>query len=112
LREVLRATIHLLTEDEAAIKSQPWFKGDDHGRATQAERIRHIMASSGGSVRSAADAGELVETMVGTIGRELYTRASKAFHAGTDRAEVERIRRYTVAVLGDLLPDDAGGPDA
>jgi hypothetical protein len=103
-REVLRATIHLLTPDDNEIQGQSWFKGDDKGAPTQAERIRHILVSGSGSARSAAEAAELVETMVGVIGRELYKRASKAFHAGTEKDEVERIHRYTVAVLGDILP--------
>ena len=34
----------------------------------------------------------------------LYTRASGAFHAGTLRAEVDRIVGYVEAVLNEILP--------
>jgi predicted pPIWI-associating nuclease len=102
IREALRAATHLLAPDEEAIKQQSWYKGHE-GKPTQAERIRFVVQERS-EAKSAAEAAELVETMVGALGREVYTRASNAFHSGSERAEVQRVEGYARAVLADILP--------
>jgi hypothetical protein len=102
IREVMRATIHLLSPDEE-VAAQEWFVGDDNGRPTQAERIRFVVQSKSGA-DSAIEAAEIIDTKVGRFGRQLYQRASKSFHAGTQRDEVGRIATWVDAVLNEILP--------
>jgi hypothetical protein len=106
IREVLRAVIHTLAPDPEPIKKQPWFKGHD-GRPTQAERIRYIMQQRAEGESAAIQAADLVDVKVGTLGRDLYERASRAFHAGTERGEVAKIELYVRGVLLDVLPEAA-----
>jgi Predicted pPIWI-associating nuclease len=103
LREVMRGAIHLLAPDQS-VEAQDWYIGD-RGRPTQAERIRYIVQEgSGGGEDAPIEAADVVETKVGRLGRTLYSRASRAVHAGTERDEVERIVAYIEAVLNEILP--------
>jgi hypothetical protein len=102
IREVMRAAIHLLSPDDE-VRAQEWYEGHD-GRPTQAERIRYILEQRSGRQRSPVEAADIVETKVGDLGRTLYGRASQAFHAGDQRAELDRIVGYVEAVLNEILP--------
>ncbi len=102
IREVMRAAIHLLSPDED-VKGEDWFEGDEKGRPTQAERIRYIVQSKSES-DSPTETAEVVDTKVGRLGRQLYQRASKAFHVGTQREELRKIVGWVEAVLNEILP--------
>lgn len=106
VREVMRAAVQLLAPD-SEVAAQPWFKGvPDAGspRPTQAERIRYAIQRQGGDFDQVRDVDELVETLVGKIGRSTYTTGSKAFHAGTVRGRVENLTGWVFAVLSEVLP--------
>jgi hypothetical protein len=104
-REVLRAAIHALAPDED-VKAQPWFKGDDKGRPTQAERARYAAGRrSNRDADEAADAIDVFEEKLGRLFRTVYTSASKRFHTSTQRSEAQRIVGYAVVILDDVLPD-------
>lgn len=104
-REVLRAAVHALAPD-AQVETQKWFKGDDRGRPTQAERTRHAAGKRHGKdADEAADAADAFEAKLGKLFRTVYTSANKNFHAGTQRSEVQRIVGYVVVILDDILPD-------
>lgn len=104
LREVMRGAITQLAPTDD-VRAEAWYVGHE-GRPTQAERIRYILQQQhpDASDEAASEAAELVETRVGRLGRTLYQRASGAFHAGTQRAELERIAGYVDAVLNEILP--------
>lgn len=104
LREVMRGAITQLAPTDS-VRAEPWYVGHD-GRPTQAERIRYILQQQhpDSSEDAASEAAELVETRVGRFGRTLYSRASGAFHVGTQRAELDRIAGYVEAVLNEILP--------
>ena len=102
IREVMRAVIHLLAPDEE-VQSQTWYVGVDD-RPTQAERIRYIVQQQSAGEASPVEAADIVETKVGRLGRVLYSRASRAFHVGTQREELDRIVGYVDAVLNEILP--------
>lgn len=101
IREVLRAVIHLLAPDEKVVED-PEFSGDP-ARPTQAERIAFILRSQT-IADSPREAAEMVEEKIAGLGRQLYKRASKALHAGTQRDELEKIVRWVDAILNELLP--------
>lgn len=103
LREVLRGTIAQLAPD-ADVIGQTWFKGHE-GRPTHAERIRYALQKN----HVAADgqileADEILETMIGKLGRSLYERSSRALHAGTQQREVRKIVSWVELVLDEVLP--------
>jgi Predicted pPIWI-associating nuclease len=102
IREVMRAAIHLLAPDED-VQAQEWYVGYE-GRPTQAERIRYIVQQRSEGEASPVEAAEIVDTKVGRLGRVLYSRASRAFHVGTQRDELNRITTYVEAVLNEILP--------
>jgi len=100
----MRSAIHLMAPDED-VRARSWYVGDANGRPTQAERIRFIAEQrTGRRERQTEDADDFVDRSLGAMGRSLYTRASRAFHAGTEQSEVRRIANYIVLVLDDLLP--------
>jgi hypothetical protein len=107
LREVFRATIHLLALD-SDVAAQKWFKGDDRGKPTQAERIRYIAQEGGIRDEEAEDqvknADEFIDLKLGSLGRATYRRANRALHAGTRPKEVRSIANFVVAVLDEVLP--------
>ena len=102
IREVMRAVIHRLAPTDD-VQEQTWYVGRDD-KPTQAERIRFILESRSRAEKSATDAAGMVDDRVGKLGRTLYTRASRAFHAGTQREEVSKIVGYVEAVLNEVLP--------
>jgi hypothetical protein len=102
IREVMRAVIHLLAPDEE-VQAQDWYVGNE-GRPMQAERLRYIVQQRAAGGSSAIEAADIVDTKVGTLGRTLYQRASGAFHAGTQRDELDRIVGYVEAILNEILP--------
>jgi len=102
IREVMRAAIHLLAPDED-VAAQEWYEGHN-GRPTQTERVRFILEQRNQSEQSPGEAAEIVEQKVAQLGRRLYGRASAAFHAGTQRDEVDRIIVWVEAVLNEILP--------
>lgn len=101
IREVMRAAIHLLAPDED-VATQEWFVGHD-GRPTQAERVRYILKQRDRDEKSPGEAAEIIDEKVGLFGRRLYGRASAAFHAGTQRDELDRIVGWVEAVLNEIL---------
>jgi hypothetical protein len=102
IREVMRAAIHLLAPDDD-VQAQEWYVGYE-GRPTQAERIRYVVQQRSEGEASPVEAADIVDTKVGRLGRVLYQRASRAFHVGTQRDELERIVSYVEAVLNEILP--------
>jgi hypothetical protein len=102
IREVMRASIHLLAPDEE-VQTQDWYEGVD-GRPTQAERVRYVVQQQSEGEASPVEAADIVDTKVGRLGRLLYSRASRALHAGTQREELDRIVSYVEAVLNEMLP--------
>jgi hypothetical protein len=101
VREVLRGAMHLLAPDDD-VKAEAWFVGHE-GRPMQAERIRYIIQSKSGA-DSAIETAEVIDEKVSRLGRLLYQRASKSFHAGTQRDEVGKIVVWVEAVLNEILP--------
>ena len=91
LREVMRAAIHLFAPDEE-VRKQVWFKGNEQdGNPTQAERVRYAVQQRGRSRDQVQGTGEVIDQLVGRIGRETYKVGSKAFHAGVVRKDVETL---------------------
>ena len=101
IREVFREVIHRLAPDDD-VRAQPWYVGHD-GRPTQAERIRYVH-QGGRMTDSASDAAEMIDIRVGQIGRSTYTRASRAFHSGTEQTEVRAVLLYVKPVINEVLP--------
>lgn len=109
IREVLRGAINQLAPD-SEVKAETWYVGHD-GRPTHQERIRLAVQKNRGSADAqilAAD--EILEAKIGQLGRSLYSRSSKALHAGTQQREVRKIVDWVELVLDEVLPGPAGEP--
>jgi hypothetical protein len=70
IRELMRAAIHLLAPD-GDVQQHAWFEGNENGRPTQAELIRHAAQSQSGA-EPTIDAADVIETKVARFGRQLY----------------------------------------
>ncbi|WP_432846609.1 hypothetical protein ACQPXB_38615 [Amycolatopsis sp. CA-161197] len=107
VREVMRATVQLLApEDE--VRKQEWFKGVQQGgkvNSTQSERIRYAVQQRGGSKDQAKGVDQLIDELVGQIGRQTYSAGSSAFHAGTLQEKVRKLTGWVFAVLDEVLPE-------
>lgn len=106
VREVLRATVQLLAPD-SEVRQQPWFVGVKQGGShnpSQAERIRYAVQRRGGDRDQVKRVDELIEQLVGQIGRQTYASGSGAFHAGTAQDKVRKLTGWVFAVLDEILP--------
>lgn len=107
VREVMRATVQQLVSDED-VRKQPWFQGIEQGgkrNPSQAERIRLAVQQRGGSNDQVKGTDELIDKLVGQIGRQTYSAGSSALHAGTLQAEVRKLTGWVFALLDEVLPE-------
>jgi hypothetical protein len=107
VREVMRAAVQLLAPDDE-IRKQSWYVGIEQGsrrNPSQAERIRYAVQQRGGSRDQIKDFDELVDQLVGQIGRQTYSTGSSALHAGTAQAKVRKLAGWVFAILDEVLPE-------
>jgi predicted pPIWI-associating nuclease len=103
----MRAAVQLLAPDEE-IRKQAWFKGVTQGNKqnpTQAERIRYAVQQQGGDKDQAGKTNELIDQLIGEIGRQTYSVGSSAVHAGTVRAKVRKLTGWVFMILDEVLPE-------
>jgi hypothetical protein len=106
-REVMRAAIQLFAPDEE-VRRQTWFRGVKQGdqvNPTQAERLRYAVQQRGGDYRHATESVDTIDEKIGRLGRNVYQRASSAFHAENQRQEVRKLAGWVFAVLDEVLPE-------
>jgi Predicted pPIWI-associating nuclease len=107
IREVLRATVQMFAPDEQ-VRAQSWFVGIRQGENTnpsQSERLRYAVQRRGGDRMQVKGVEELIDELIGEIGRRTYTTGSAAFHAGTQRGRVRRLAGWVFALLDEVLPE-------
>lgn len=107
VREVMRAAIQMLAPDEE-IRKQPWFVGIQQGgkrNPSQSERTRYAVQQRKGNKDQAKAADELIDELVGQIGRQTYSAGSSALHAGTVRSKVLKLTGWIFALLDEVLPE-------
>jgi predicted pPIWI-associating nuclease len=107
VREVMRATIQMLAPDDE-IRKQPWFVGVQQGgkrNPTQSERTRYAVQQRRGDKDQAKGVDDLVDQLVGQIGRQTYSAGSSALHAGTVRGKVRKLTGWIFAILDEVLPE-------
>jgi hypothetical protein len=107
VREVMRAAVQSLAPDNA-VEKQTWYVGVEQGgqrNPSQAERIRYAVQQQGGNKDQVKGIGELIDQLVGQIGRQTYAAGSSALHAGTLQAKVRKLTGWVFAVLDEVLPE-------
>jgi hypothetical protein len=107
VREVMRAATQQMAPDEQ-VRQQPWFTSIEQGgkrNPSQAERIRYAVQQRGGSKDQVKGVDQLIDELVGQIGRQTYSAGSSAFHAGTAQAKVRKLTGWVFAILDETLPD-------
>jgi hypothetical protein len=103
----MRATVQSLAPDNL-IEKQPWYIGIEQGgkrNPSQAERIRYAVQQQGGDKDQVKGIDELVDQLVGQIGRQTYSSGSSALHAGTVQAKVRKLAGWVFAILDEVLPE-------
>jgi hypothetical protein len=107
VREVLRATVQKLAPDDE-VRAQPWFVGIQQGGKTnpsQAERTRLAVQKRGGSKDQVKGLDDLIDMLVGQIGRQTYSAGSSALHAGAARDKARKLIGWVWALLDEVLPE-------
>jgi len=110
LRESLRETLDHLAPD-ADVIAMPGFKAEPNTNGpTMKQKVRFVLKSrevSKSVADPAEDAANVVETIVGSFVRSVYTRSSVSTHTPTDKKEVTRLLQYVRLVLCELLEVEA-----
>jgi hypothetical protein len=107
IREVLRATVQIFAPDDQ-VRAQSWFVGIQQGANTnpsQSERLRYAVQRRGGDRNQVKGVEELIDQLIGEIGRRTYTTGSAAFHAGTQQGRVRKLAGWVFALLDEVLPE-------
>ncbi|MFI7489404.1 hypothetical protein ACIBXA_13590 [Micromonospora echinaurantiaca] len=106
-REVMRATVQMFAPDDE-VRKQPWYVGIEQGgkrNPSQAERTRYAVQQRGGNKDQVKGVDELIDQLVGQIGRQTYSTGSSALHAGTVQAKVRKMIGWVFAILDEVLPE-------
>jgi len=106
LREVLREVLQYLAPD-ADVMAEPGFKPEkDTTRPTQRQKALFILRKRRLS-KEQITAPELAVSMADELGasitRSAYTRGAKDAHTVSSGPEVQQLKMYVDAVLGELL---------
>ena len=105
-RECLREALDHLAPDDK-VQAQPGFRLEPkRDGPTMAQKTRFILASRGLSKtasRPAEDGADVVDEMVGSFVRSVYSRSARSTHGDPTRDEVARIRTYVQVTLTELL---------
>jgi hypothetical protein len=106
LREALRECLDHLAPDKE-VEDAPGFKREPNANGpTMKQKTTYILRSrqlSKESIKSAQDSVALIDEMLGSFVRSIYTRASISTHTPTDKKEVGRICDLVRFVLCELL---------
>lgn len=105
-REALRECLdHLAPNKE--VQSAPGFKLEPNEKhATMKQKTQYIMKNrelSKTAIKTAKDSIAIINELVGSFVRSVYTRASVSTHTPTEKREVIRIRDLVRFVLCELL---------
>ncbi|WP_231932538.1 pPIWI-associating nuclease domain-containing protein [Micromonospora rifamycinica] len=106
-REVMRATVQMFAPDDE-VRKQPWYVGIEQGgkrNPSQTERVRYAVQQRGGNKDQVKGVDELIDQLVGQIGRQTYSTGSSALHAGTIQAKVRKMIGWVFAILDEVLPE-------
>jgi hypothetical protein len=113
LREVLRETLDHFAPD-LDVESRPGFQLEKgrHG-PTMKQKVRFIFQKRGiGKTKASSPEDSVValDAMIGELTRSVYQLGSIATHIASEHKQVAQIKRYTDAVLHDLLDANAHAP--
>ncbi|SCG80246.1 hypothetical protein GA0070623_4966 [Micromonospora rifamycinica] len=103
----MRATVQMFAPDDE-VRKQPWYVGIEQGgkrNPSQTERVRYAVQQRGGNKDQVKGVDELIDQLVGQIGRQTYSTGSSALHAGTIQAKVRKMIGWVFAILDEVLPE-------
>jgi hypothetical protein len=103
LREALRETLDHLAPD-AEVMAVPGYKNEkDRDRPTMKQKVRFILKARGQKSSSPEQAAVGIDEIISGFARSVYEMSSIGTHVSLERAKVQRIRRYVIVVLHDIL---------
>jgi hypothetical protein len=106
LREALRELLDELAPDKEVETASGFRLEPNTNRPTMKQKTQHILMKrrlARKAIKSVQESVAIVEEMVGSFVRSVYTRASISTHTPTDKSEVIRIRNQVRTVLCELL---------
>jgi hypothetical protein len=106
LREALREVMDHLAPDDQVMASPGFQLEDGQSRPTQKQKVRFILRarrSSSAAVAVAEASLSTVDEAVASLARTTYTRGSVSTHTATDGTEIRNLKRYSDALLAELL---------
>ena len=106
LREVLRDVMDHLAPDDKVMASPGFRLEPDQKGPTQKQKVRFILRarkSSSAAMEVAEGSLSTVDEAVVALARSTYRRGSVSTHTPTDSKEVKNLKRYTDALLAELL---------
>jgi hypothetical protein len=106
LREVLRELIDHLAPDEKVMAATGFQLEESLKSPTQKQKVRFILRArrKPTAAVSVAEASlATVEEGVAMLARSTYQRGSVSTHTPTDGSEIRNLKRYTDALLAELL---------
>lgn len=106
LRECLREILDHLAPDEDVITSPGYKKQDDCSGPTMKQKVRFILTNrdkSKSQIEPSEAAVRIVDEIIGTFVRAVYTRSNLSTHTPTHRDEVLRLRHFVRLALIEVL---------
>ncbi len=105
IRELLRKILEQFAPADEVLK-QKWYKQEaDTSGPTQKQKVRYILEqnNSDSKQKQVVNNIDIIDSLVGSLVRDVYGRASDAAHRSKDKTEAYKILRYFHAFAYDLL---------
>jgi hypothetical protein len=106
LREALRDILDHLAPDKDVMDSDGFKLEKDRTQPTMKQKVRFILKACGQNKTTTSapeDSAKTIEAMIADLTRSVSNFSSMASHVATERQNVIRVKRYTDALLYDLL---------
>ena len=106
LRESLRECLDYLAPDDD-VKVIPGYKqNSDTNGPTMKQKVQHILKNRGkgsAEIKATEDATTIIDEMIGSFVRSVYTRANVSTHTPTDKNEIYRLLNMARTVFCEIL---------
>ena len=105
MREALRETLDHLAPDKQVVAMPGYKQEADVVGPTMRQKVRFVFSNRGAGAKPDATeaAVKIVDEIVGSFVRYVYTRSNVSTHTSTGRDEVLRLRHYVRVALIEIL---------
>jgi Predicted pPIWI-associating nuclease len=103
IREALRETLDYLAPDKEVMAAAGYQNEKGRDKPTMKQKVRFILKARGQKSGPPEEAATAIEEIIGGFARSVYELSNIGTHVSLERTEVQRIRRYVIAVFHDIL---------